>query len=214
MNKLVCGVGINDLVTTVKVNGKHLKFYSCWREMLRGCYDQNAQKRRKSSSYKGCTVCDEWLTLSNFKDWYDKQYVEPDFQLDKDIIKAGNKVYCPEYCSFVPKNLNKLLLDSSASRGYLLLGVTRNNYICKTKKENKQPFTSRCGSILRGYLHSYHKTELEAHNAWRLNKADVIEELVEKYWSDFPNLDIRIKYAFLERASKLRQFDTPIEEFY
>jgi len=91
-------------------------------------------------TYIGCTVYPEWLTFSNFRKWMVKQ----DWQgkeLDKDIIKQGNKVYAPEYCSFISPALNSLLTGSSASRGPLPLGVYWNKkdnaYIAKLNISGK-----------------------------------------------------------------------------
>lgn len=60
---------------------------------------------KNKPTYEGCTVCDEWLYFSNFKKWFDENYIEG-FQLDKDIIIRGNKVYSPQTCCFVPKEIN------------------------------------------------------------------------------------------------------------
>ena len=91
---LVYGVGINDMprgFCSYYKNGKQIveHFYKTWKNSLERCYSFKYQEN--NPTYKGCSVCEEWLTLSNFKEWYDKQYYVKGFQLDKDIIKAGNK---------------------------------------------------------------------------------------------------------------------------
>ena len=74
--------------------------------MLKRCYSLKYQKLQPT--YKECIVCEEWLIFSNFKkwmemqDWYGKE-------LDKDIIKPKNNIYCPEYCIFVSRYVNNLL---------------------------------------------------------------------------------------------------------
>ena len=43
-------------------------------------------------NYIDCTVCEEWLNLDSFGEWFDNNYVE-DYELDKDLIENGNKIY-------------------------------------------------------------------------------------------------------------------------
>ena len=38
MSKLVCGAGFNDKARTVFVDGKKVKEYSLWQNMLERCY--------------------------------------------------------------------------------------------------------------------------------------------------------------------------------
>ena len=131
--KLVCGVGINNLDEPVKVNGKTLKFYAIWKAMLQRCYSEKCQAR--NPTYRGCSVCSEWLSLSTFKIWFDANYRD-NMALDKDILIPGNKIYSPESCSFVPGYINSLLCDSGAARGDLPLGVIARKPNLKARKIN------------------------------------------------------------------------------
>lgn len=90
--KLVCGVGVNDASYAVNplINGKQVMcwIYKKWKSMIHRCYDSKIQARQPA--YIGCSVCEEWLTFSNFKLWMEAQ----DWQgkeLDKDILTAGSK---------------------------------------------------------------------------------------------------------------------------
>ena len=58
-------------------------------------------------TYKDVTVCEEWHNFQNFAKWFEDNYVEG-FELDKDILVKGNKIYSPETCCFVPKEINSL----------------------------------------------------------------------------------------------------------
>jgi len=124
-NKLVFGVGVNDADYTVwqKINGKQVtcSFYQAWRSMLSRCYSEIYQNRYPT--YIGCSVCDEWLTFSNFKKWMETKDFEGK-QLDKDLKVAGNKVYSPNTCMFVSCWINSILLDSASTRGLYPQGVT------------------------------------------------------------------------------------------
>lgn len=95
-----------------------------WVGMIERCYDN--KYHIKKPTYKGCTVCDEWLNFQNFAKWYTEHeyYGISGYQLDKDILITGNKKYSPETCELVPSQINSLLLDSKKSRGDYPIGVT------------------------------------------------------------------------------------------
>ena len=79
MNKLVWGVGVNDLGYRTQVyeyvteNGgkrirKHVfrcKYYAAWNEMLKRCYSKKYLD--SYPSYIGTSVCSEWLSATAFK---------------------------------------------------------------------------------------------------------------------------------------------------
>lgn len=109
--RLVYDVGVDDLQEVIFIGGKTPKFYQTWKGMLERCYSSKYQK--KFTTYVGCYVCDEWKYLSNFKTWFDANYVEG-FELDKDILVKGNKVYSADTCRFIPKYINYLKPDSNA----------------------------------------------------------------------------------------------------
>lgn len=97
VRELVYGVGVDDLDYPKKKllpNGKYsfCPYYQRWRGMIRRCYSK--AQLGKNPNYEGCTVCDEWLTFSNFKSWMEKQDWEGK-ELDKDLLVRGNKVYSP-----------------------------------------------------------------------------------------------------------------------
>lgn len=162
---LVCGVGINDHPTPVSVNGKHIKAYSLWKDMLRRCYSVNCQK--KNQSYLGCSVATEWHLFSNFERWFANNYIEG-FSLDKDILFPGNKVYGPDTCVFVSYAINNLLSDHSSTRGDCPLGVV-------FYKVN-QNYGARIGVGTGTIQHlGCFKTPFAAHRAYQLGKAKRIE---------------------------------------
>jgi hypothetical protein len=125
MKKLVHGIGINDADYEVQplVNGKveWCPFYRKWHSMIGRCYSK--KRHLTQPTYINCTVCDEWLTFSKFKAWMECQDWEGK-QIDKDILKLGNKVYCPDACIFIAASLNTLLTDHAAKRGDYSLGVS------------------------------------------------------------------------------------------
>lgn len=70
-HKSVCGVGCYGVGKYLaKVENKNTIEYQSWRDMLRRCY--NDKVKEKQTSYKGVTVCDEWLNFQNYALWFDK----------------------------------------------------------------------------------------------------------------------------------------------
>lgn len=122
--KPILGLGINDAnyIVQPRVNGKRVTcpYYKAWMSMINRCYGEKIHLVRPT--YKGCSIVNEWLTFTTFKDWMIKQDWKGK-QLDKDIISYGNKIYSPETCIFVSSSINNLLTDSAAKRGDLPTGV-------------------------------------------------------------------------------------------
>lgn len=147
MKNLIHGVGVNDskypLTRNEFIDGKSTRVWSCkiyqaWKNMLCRCYCDKYQSIR--TTYKGCSVCEEWLTFSNFKRWVQDQDWEGK-QLDKDIIVPGNKVYSPETCAFVSRDLNYFILDSPKRRGQCPIGVRWHARDKKYHARCNNPFT-------------------------------------------------------------------------
>lgn len=161
----VCGIGVNDL--DHPLSKKEMKSYYVWASMIRRCYDENELKKRPS--YTGCSVCDEWLLFSNFKQWFDENYVDG-YQLDKDVIVSKNKIYSPNTCCFVPKEINSVIKR---------VGFRRDKYIGTTKNYNKYGASiSKYGKhISLGY---YYNIE-DAYLAYKKAKEDYLKELANKY---------------------------------
>lgn len=88
--------------------------------MFSRCYSLAYQRRQPT--YVGCTVDPAWHKLSDFKVWFDENY-RPGYQLDKDILVPGNKVYGPDTCVFVPQRLNLTVSVAPDPNRQLPLGV-------------------------------------------------------------------------------------------
>lgn len=122
----VCGVGyMGSGEYKTKVDGKHTPQYAVWNSMMKRCYSEVTHGYRPT--YLEMSVCDEWHNFQVFAKWYDKQYIGDRWQLDKDILKKGNGVYCPEYCRFVPRDINVALTLRKRDRGDLPVGVLKNS---------------------------------------------------------------------------------------
>lgn len=123
ISKPVNGVGIKGRGSSCK-NGQKKKSYTAWCRMLQRCYSDEYQSRQPT--YIGCSVSEEWKSYVEFEKWFDVNYIDG-YHLDKDIIEQGNKIYCKEYCAYVPQRINNLLCDRARLRGKYPLGVTLHN---------------------------------------------------------------------------------------
>jgi len=203
MNKLVFGVGVNDLPYRTQVweelpknGGKRIqksvficKYYATWRNMLQRCY---SKKHLESyPSYIGTSVCSEWLYATEFKKWMDKQ----DWcgkSLDKDIVVPGSKLYSPETCAFVLQATNKFVIARDASRGDYPIGV------CLFKRKGK--YQALCQNLFTGKQEhlGYFSTPEDAHEAWRKRKNE-LAQLVAATESDPRVVEaLKKRYSFKE----------------
>lgn len=120
----VCGVGvIGHEYKNMTQKFKSAK--SCWGDMLLRCYDKSSPSYRNYGG-RGVTVCNEWHRFGNFLLWYQSNHQEG-YHLDKDLLnKKESKVYSPETCMFLPKEVNLYLRYPNKDNG-LPQGVCVNS---------------------------------------------------------------------------------------
>ena len=172
----VYGVGIIGTKYPVSEDGRDKKDYGLWKGMLKRCYSDRCQK--KHPTYIGCEVSDNFKSYEYFYEWCHKQigFGVEGFELDKDLLIKGNKVYSEFACVFIPKDVNSLLTKSTASRGEYLIGVSWN-------KRNKAFVATVSRSKGKPEHLGYFNTEMEAFNAYKKAKESFIKELANK-WKD------------------------------
>lgn len=156
------------------INSKQTIEYNAWRNMLKRCYDPCTIN--KHLTYQNAIVCKEWLNFQTFAEWFHRNYYElfdERVDLDKDIIKKGNKIYCLEYCSFVPQSINTLLIKSNSSRGKYPIGVNFN------KRSNKYIASISIDGESKHLGHFI--TSLEAFSAYKIAKEKQIKIIANKY---------------------------------
>lgn len=166
---LVYGVGVNDanyMTSIVTDEGKQITcpFYQKWIDILQRT--QSEKYLIRYPTYRGCSICDEWLIFSKFKSWMESQ----DWIgkcIDKDIIKPGNKVYSPEMCVFVSQHVNLILTNRRRCRGSLPIGVSKY----------KDKFISEISINKKHVFLGIYKTKEEAAKAYGKVKYNAIMEL-------------------------------------
>lgn len=168
---LVAGVGINDSPepVTLREGGKQTwkcPVYSIWQNMLHRCYPPYVQA--KHPTYIGVKVCDAWLSFNNFRLWANEFYKEG-YDLDKDILSPGCKVYSPETCMFIPRRLNVVLMEySKPTDGGWPMGVSPKGL----------KFLARVNNGSTRIRLGLYKTPEDAHKGWQAGKIKILEELL------------------------------------
>lgn len=162
---------MNDYVGFVNEDEQISKTYSVWTQMIDRCY--SSKRQEKQPTYVGCTVCEEWKYFSNFKKWFDENYIEG-FQLDKDILVEGNKIYSPNTCVFVPPQINNLLLQQKTNKS-LPNGVS---------KRKSGTFLAQIGKYGKVYNIGCFNTVEEASIAYTKAKSEYIFEVANKFYDE------------------------------
>ena len=184
----VHGVGILGTKYPSSISGRNTKEYNLWKRMLERCYSDVYKK--KYPTYEGCEVSDKFKSYTYFYEWCNKQigFDNEGWQLDKDLLVKGNKVYSENTCVLLPQEINKVLTKREASRGEHLIGVswsdTSKSFIARVRKNKGKQERLGCFN-----------TEIEAFNAYKTAKEAFIKEQAEKWKSQ---IDIRAYEALMK----------------
>ena len=167
----VFGVGIIGAKYPITINGVKTKEYVLWKGMLQRCYSDT-----QYPTYEGCEVSDNFKSYEYFYEWCNSQigFAVEGFELDKDLLLKGNKIYSENTCVFIPSEINSLLVKREALRGEHLIGVSWRN----TKKAFVAQVNKNKGSP--EWLGSFN-TELEAFNTYKTAKETFIKEQANKW---------------------------------
>lgn len=178
--KPVCGIGINDYEGKVKENGKRIKCYEIWRDMLKRCYVD--YDKPKSQSYRDCVVDDRWLRFSNFVEFFDNPengYIDG-HNIDKDLLSRilpieERRKYSPENCCFLPPLINNVISLQKSHRGKYPIGVSKDKG-GKFSANVNNPIEKR-----QEFLGLFDTPEL-AFEAYKKRKKDIITCLAKYYY--------------------------------
>lgn len=179
---LVAGVGfLGEGKYKPKLLGRVTLEYNTWIGILHRCYDEKRQQ--KDSSYKDKSVCEAWHNFQNFAEWCQtaKGFGNVGWELDKDLILKGSKIYSPETCAFIPKELNIFLKPNKSKRGKYPLGVTKviseNRYRACICIDGRDKLLGRFNSPEEAFI------------CYKKNKELEIKSKAQKYKN---SLDIRV----------------------
>jgi len=154
LKKNIYGIGFIG-GTEFKSTGKGAAAYKRWSGMFLRCYDTRFHKKRPT--YIGCSVCDDWHDFQVYAAWHMKNFIAG-FDLDKDILVDGNKIYSPETCIFASPLDNSV---KAKARSYSLTspdGVVTPIYnMSKFCREN---------NLSRRHIHSVITGSRKRHKGW------------------------------------------------
>ena len=150
--------------------------YKIWYSMLERCYSEKVHNVR--NTYKDCEVSENVKSYEYFYQSANKQvgFNVKGFDLDKDLLTKGCKVYSENSCVFLPSEINTLIIKCDKVRGDCPVGVTyhksSNNYAAQISMFGK-----------RKHLGMFN-TKLEAFNSYKKAKECHIKELANKWESE------------------------------
>jgi hypothetical protein len=121
---LVHGYGINDESRPSWQNGKQSPEYKSWNQIIYRCCSK--KRLEKHPTYSECTVSDNFRNYSYFYDWCQKQvgFGMNGFEIDKDLLSKGNKIYSEDTCVFLPKEINMAIRGRTSKKRDLPTGVS------------------------------------------------------------------------------------------
>ncbi len=129
-----------------------------------------------STTYKKASTCEEWKCFQNFAPWFEenwKPYMDSTWDIEKDIIIKGNKIYSPETCCLVPHEINMLFTSRVDNTNGLPTGV---NY-----DKTGTKYTARIQiSKIPKQLGTFDTIE-EAFQAYKVAKEAYIKEIANKW---------------------------------
>lgn len=140
-----------------------------WESMMLRCYCDTYQERQ--STYIGCEVDESWLNLQEFCESIEGIFVDG-FELDKDLLNVGNKVYSKQNCTFIPREINSTLRVNRVSSSELPIGVQKTvfgRFCGKTSFRGEDSFSKN------------YKTPKEAFLWYKNFKENLVKSLAEKW---------------------------------
>lgn len=191
VNVPVYGVGNSDSKFTVMIKREGKTYlhsaYESWRLILSRCY--NKRELEKFPTYSGCYVCDEWLSFMGFYEWWKKHYIRG-YQLDKDILSPGNKIYSPDFCLYIPGWLNCFAASVKSKNSDLPTGVSlvKGKYRARIIIDRKTIWLGE------------HDSAENAHEAWFKKKV----ELAQSYKSICDIIHPQLHDGLLEKVISMR----------
>lgn len=186
-DNLLYGVGIDDFTGDPD---SIVSSYIVWKGMLDRCYNESST--RSCATYIDCSVTQCWHRYSDFKVWFDQNCIAG-YELDKDILIPGNRVYSPDTCCFVPPDVNKVVRWRRRLRrsGYPGVAIFGGGFQAEIMHK---------GSTQLG---EWRTDALEAHCDWQRLKADTIDDHLRDYLRETAP-DLRVVRALIKYADRLR----------
>lgn len=98
-------IGVGDFTSVKGSIGREA--YVKWQSMLERCYSN----KDKHSAYDDCSVHPDWHNFQNFAEWcVSQKYYGAGYDIDKDILVTGNRIYSKDACCLVPEEINAMVV--------------------------------------------------------------------------------------------------------
>jgi hypothetical protein len=147
--------------------------------------------QRNKPAYLGCYFSEEFGDFSRFCEWAITQQgcFDQTYNLDKDLLVKGNKVYSRETCVYVPKLLNSLFVSHPK--------VKDNNTLPVGVYHRRSGFISSI-SINGEVVHSCLYTTQEAAREWYVEKKlQLVDNWIKKINEGIVVVDGRVLTALV-----------------
>ena len=160
---------------------------------LGGLHNNMTQRGRPGGSYQGkfapydgVTVAPEWLGYGTgdqaFCDWAVRQPGwGKGWHLDKDLLVPGNRIYGPQTCCFIPREVNSAIIPRKMPKSLI-------------KQAKDGSWTLRFDQCLKKIKVTSLPTREAAIEAWKTHRREYVQLLAEQHKSD---LDPRAYQALL-----------------
>lgn len=182
--------------------------YDEWLRILKYCHDTAFQQ--KNPIFVGCEVDERWRTYSDFSRWWtcyhplpfagdptEAEQKEPiRYVVDKDLLFDGNKLYGPDTCCLLPREMSYFFTD----------GKVNADQECVRFDKNKQAFVAVVR--VRGkqrFVRSFDNRK-DALGAWEYAKGLLAKKLLAKHRSDLPE---SVANRFREKARRFTDIVPP-----
>lgn len=143
-------IGVGEFSSSANNIGKVA--YTKWQSMLERCYEKDS-KDLKYPAYSDCSVHTDWHNFQNFAKWFVSQkHHDAGYDIDKDILITGNRVYSEDTCCLVPPEINNMAVSLR------FIGVRKPMGISYNKKSRKY-IAKICMGGYQKYIGSYKTLE-------------------------------------------------------
>lgn len=170
-----------------RVGGVITREYMIWGGIFTRCTSEKYSRR--FPTYADCDASENFKNFQYFAEWCQGQvgFDQSKWELDKDILIKGNKIYSEDNCVFLPKEINYLFVKRNSERGNLPIGVFLH------KGTGKYIAACSQGKNRKAYIGLFN-TPQEAFYNYKTVKENYIKVVAEKYKCD---IDERLYYALL-----------------
>lgn len=187
-HRSVVGVGYYGVGKfSAKVSGVHTKEYADWISMLKRCYKSEEAKK----SYKDKSVTKEWHNFQIFAEWAVTQmnFGREGWDLDKDLIVKNNKVYGPETCAYLPREVNSFIKRRNFNGLPLGVDIAYNYdgspyYRTQAREDSKNICLGRFYSVEEAFM------------SYKIHKEELAKKLALKWKNQIPELTFNALYNY------------------